>query len=255
MSEINSAPSFETSDYLGPLREIDPVVVAYVNDREALTSDDQEQALRIARNESQMDSAQNTVIVQSGGENYWASEYPNVFTFDDSLRGSSELFPADEAKRSASEVITGPGGQSTHAIIETDDGHIFVFRRTNDRKSAARQAFELSSTTMHLGQGEDDTLLRRPIDTEQLRGVVVRPGLPLKLNNDPQSGKSLQTRGNVVRITTVQRTDEGKVAENHPHLNRPDKQRDAPSRFLEAINFARTMEAASKIGPLMVKSS
>jgi hypothetical protein len=244
----------EEWNYLGPQRDLDPIIDRYVQAPETLSEEERQAAFIEARRQSALDAAQNRVIVQSGGENYWASEHPNVFTFDDSIRGRYEEFHKDPAQRSADQQISGPGGESTHVLIETDDGHMFVIRRTNDRKSAKAQTFEISSTTKHMGV-EGDELIRTPLDTAQLRGVVVRPNAPLVLGRDPESGRQLRTRGNVLRITTMQRTEEGKVAENHPHLQKTEKLRDAPARFLEAVKVARTMEAASDVGPLAIKAA
>ncbi len=264
MSEILAAPGSTAQslqaassdwEYRGPQREIDSVVDQYVTNPDSLSDDEKVRAIDVARKEAGIDQMQNRAIVQSGGAKYWAAEYPHVFSFNGILRGNFEQVHKDVGQRDNGEAvaISGFGGESTHVIIETDDGHVFTIRRTNDKKSAALQEFEISSTTMHMGV-DGDELLRRPVDTQQLKDVVAMPGHPLVLNSDPESGKQLRTRGNVAKITSVNRTEEDRVPDNHPYLSRPEMISDAPERFLGAVEAARQMDAAVAIGPVAVRS-
>ena len=233
---------------------MDPRVEVLVKDRQSLSQEDSAQAIEIAKREAGLDQAQNKVIIESAGRTYWGAEYPNVFTFNGILRGNFEHIHKDVDQRDNGEqvAIAGPGGESTHVVIETDDGHVFVIRRTNDKKSAALQTFELSSTTMHMGQ-EGDELLTREVGTDQLKDVVVMPGYPLVLSPG-EDGKSMRTKGNVTRITSLQRTEEGSVAEGHPYLQKDDMRRNPSGEFLAAVETARTMSAAEAIGPLAVQA-
>ncbi len=242
-------------EYRGPQREIDPVIDQYVTNPDSLSDDDKTRAVNTARREAGIDQMQNKAIVQSGEGKYWAAEYPHVFSFNGILRGNFEQVHKDTSKRDNGEAvaISGFGGESTHVIIETDDGHALTIRRTNDKKSAALQEFEISSTTMHTGVDGDESL-RRPVDTQQLKDVVVMPGHPLVLNSDPESGKKFRTRGNVTKITSVNRTEEDRVPDNHPYLARPEMVSDAPERFLGAVEAARQMDAAVAIGPMAVSN-
>lgn len=242
-----------------PTSHVSPEVEQFLSQRETLTPQQQKEGYQQARKEAQLDGSSNKVVMELGGKNYWGKEYPNLFSFDGELRGNyenwAEVTPDNESTPQISaQLIKGPGGESTHVFFETDDGHMYAIRRTAGtmgEKNASKQEFEVISTTTHMGQGSGEIVTRK-ISSEQLKGIFARPGEPLVLGNDPETGKAVQTRGNIRRITSMRKSESGKVAPSHRILSDPEKHRDTPGKFMEAVRQAQQMEAASKVGPLAI---
>ena len=212
-----------------------------------------DEVMKEAKRASSLDGARNRVVAHVGEDVYWGTEQPTVFTFDGTLRGNFDHFGVDPDQQSA-EAVAGPGGDVTHVLIETDDGHAFMVARTSpdETKGAADQEFKMKSTTLHMGKDDGETLART-ISSEQLRDVVLVPGQPMTLSPDSK-GKRLSTRGNITRITTVQRREDSRVPENHPYLQKPEMQRNPGETFNAAIEQARRMDVSSVLGPLAVKT-
>jgi hypothetical protein len=223
------------------------LVSAYVNNPDSLSDQEKQAALNAAKEQASLDGMRGTIILESGDEKYWGKEYNNVFVFDGTLRGNYEDFPSDPTRRTGDQQVSGAGGEDTHVMIETDDGHMIVIRRTNDEKSASEQTFDLSSTSFYEGTAGETAFKTMRVDTTQLKDTVVMVGEPLTLPKAAGS-KKFKSNGKVVKVTTFMRTDEGKVAEGHPYLNDASKQRNTVEEFYRAAELAR--KVAGDIGPL-----
>ena len=255
-SEASVTPDMEIAPAPGnKLENIDPRIESLVENADWLNDRDKEEAIREARRLSGYDGMKNRVITRmNDGQTYWAKEYPTVFTFDGNLRGLYEDYPDDRRNQTAAQAMSGPGDKETHVIIETDDGHVYLFRRTSDPDvhAAAKQTFEVTSTRFNAGNDSGKALSKK-IDQEQLKDVVVMPGHPLALARDEETGRQLHTKGNVVRITSVAKTET--VHPDHPHLKQEERFRDAPARFLAAMELAKKQQVSADIGPLAVARS
>lgn len=227
---------------IGPRRTIElPYLEKYMQG-EPLTDSERNAFVTRANMESTYDGMQNRVALESvdpiSGEtkHYEGAEYPHVFTFGGSIRGRYEVSHEDtpEIQRTAQESLVGPGGESTHVIIETDDGETFIVQRTSsdDIKSASKQTFRLTSTAKRDSETGRPTL--REVTSQQLRDVVIMPGSPMVLNSDAE-GRSLRTRGNVVRVTTMQKNEAGQLPPTHPILKKPERRRNTVQRINDAL--------------------
>ncbi len=131
-------------------------------------------------------------------------------------------------------------------IIETDEGESVLIRKLNGATSAMLQQFDIVSTNMAEKAAVNGSELQpRAISTEALAGVVVVPGLPMRLGFDPNTGLAPKTYGNVTRITGLLLNESGEVQYGHPDLARPEKVTDARDRFNDAIRSARSTVLAS----------
>lgn len=232
---VEQAPEPANEAYIGPIKDLreNPILGRYLSG-EQLTGADRDEFLKEAKREALIDGSQNKVILDTDTGSYWGAEHPNIFTFDGILRGNFEESIVDNPSvTDTTQSVAGPGGESTHVMIETDDGEKFIVRRTSgdDVKSASRQTFDLISTATRDNEGKPTV---RQISTDQLRGVVAFPGEQLQLSLNAE-GKVLKTRGKIARITSIVNNDEGRVASNHPYLARAERRRNTVQRFNEAL--------------------
>jgi hypothetical protein len=243
MTNPNATPA--PANQIATPRVIEPEVLALVQDptNQAGASDaERHAAFERAKQLSDADAGgYKRIVHDKTGEAHWANEYPNVFSFDGQIRGDFDWVHRDVQKRPPEQHLVANhdaiGGPVTDVIIETDMGEKVLIRKTSgDTKSAMKQTFDLISLNMArdaVKKGEVPQA--RPIDTKTLAGIVLIPGMPMRLGIDPRTGMTPRTQGNITKITGLKMNDAGKVAPNHPMLKDPQRYSSARENFNAAI--------------------
>lgn len=192
---------------------------------------------------AETDARLNKVVAGAAdGKKYWGAEFPTGFVFSGGagIRANKEYVSKDWAAKMG--VLANSGQpRFTHVYVEMDDGSMLCFARTNDRKSAAAQEFEVTSTNMK--PNEEGKIEPRTVASGQLRDTVLEPGKPLVTDKDPATGKVLRTRGNILKITAINAAEE--VASNHPWVDKEDVQRSVIDEFQNRLDVAAQAEDPS----------
>ncbi len=235
-------------DYVGMQRELaqenkQAIDLLASGRHEDMTGAELKQAKDLATKEAGLDSMQNRVIIDDGdGNKYWGAEYPHAFVFSGNtgIRGGAEMVNKDPSKNSGHGMEGFVKAKFTHVFVELDDGSRICFARTNDKQSAALQTFEVTSS--NATPDENGNIQPRQISSEQLKDAVLEPGTPIATGVDPNTGKRLRSKANVVRIVAMNASQDGQVPPNHPMLNRPELQRNTVAEFQASLNSAEDAE-------------
>ena len=230
-------------------QQLNPDVLQLAADPNAIT--DPQAKYHALVEAGRLSGGDRVILSDEKGQPRWGEEMSapgSVFSFDGHIRGEVDHAPEDPADVHAAGLDMSAAanqlrGNTTHVIVETDDGQQLMIRRTNETNAAADQTFDIASTS----KGN-----RRGIDSSALKHVVAVVGEPLVLGIDPGTGKHLRTRGSITKITTINMNDDP-VAANHPRLSKPEFHRDTVQQFGEAMKVSRKQEVAQEAGEVAVE--
>lgn len=190
---------------------------------QGIDNDTRAAAFKDACEWSERDKMQNPRFVRDrNGHTHWAAEYPDVFTFDGQLIN----------------------GALTHVIVETAVGERIVVRKSDDPGQASPLLLISTGMARQAAQ-EGKPLEPRPITSEMVEGVVLVPGLPMRLARDPRTDVAPRSQGIISRITGLQMDQAGLVVSYDPQLQRDDLYTDAYDIFNAHLH---RIEASKPIG-------
>ena len=243
MSEYGSSPTADPSLRAGNQKKIDPSVLALATDPDSITNPTEKR--RALSEASRLTWGEPKVITDEKGLPHTAEEFTrpeSVFAFNGTIRASLDKTNPQDQWTSTEQMLTIGGeleGNKTHVIIETDDGEMFLIRRTTESYNGDDQTFTIASTT-------NPEAGHRDIPSKVLKDVVAMVGEQLILGKDETSGKRLKTRGAITKITAFNMA-KGPLDPTHPWIVKPERQSDAVKRFGENMKEAKERELAKII--------
>lgn len=214
--------------------QIDHEIMDFARHPEHFSAEQQAEMFKKAELQGRF-QARPVVMEGADGVPYWGHEYPNIFTFNGNMRSDFDKVPRDFNKWTTGMQLGGEFamlGRGNIVIFELDDGEKIAIKRTNDARSADLQEFELISSAMERGRHGQEPI-KTKINSAELNQVVVVVGERLKLGLDPKTGKAKQTKGRVMKITTVQQNERGIVDPKHQDLE---------TARIDAIQYASSIK-------------
>lgn len=197
MSEFGHAPATDPSLRAGNQKQIDPGVLALVANPDSLT--DPAERRRAINESMRLTWPDSKVAFDEKGTPHFAQEVSDpgrLFAFNGTIRAPQDKANApDQLTPGEQMMVIGNqiAGTATHLIIETDDGEMYLIKRTAESWNGDDQTFTIASTT----QPEAG---HRELPSRALKDVVAMIGEPLVMGKD-ESGKNLKTRGAVTKVT------------------------------------------------------